>query len=420
MPQLFPLITPGASVIGSYGAPQVKIGDSKLIGAVTGLKRDFFGGIPFAEPPLGNLRLRLPVLKTSLDSATFDASNFGSVCLQPNVSLPLASEDCLTINVFRPSNFEPDAKLPVLETLNRYGGESQEGASAIYNGSLIVAQAAARGTPLIYVNFNYRLGPLGFSQGIEATKQGALNLALKEELTATQWLQHNIGAFSSDTTKVTVFGESAGTIMNSILFLNSGLEELARGAILGSGSQATSVNLGPHAVKATGTILLQGLLLVAHCRLRAAISKAPEEFGFNQTIEGPGGLYPGTPSRLFSQGHFARLSFIAGTNLDEGTLFIPPDINSEDQIRKFIVANFSPQIVQPAQLDDAATKLLQPYPDVPALGSLFNAGNDTFGLSSQFKRASAMQGDLEFQSQHRFWQQTAANANVKTYGYLFT
>ncbi|KXN81465.1 Lipase 2 [Leucoagaricus sp. SymC.cos] len=439
MRQLFHFIAIAASVVGSYCAPQVKIGQSMLAGRdVTGLKQDFFGGIPFAEPPLGNLRLKPPVLKTSPDSATFNASNFGPVCLQP----VLASEDCLTINVFRPSNLEPGAKLPVvrIETSNSYGGGFQGGASALYNGSLIVAQAAARGTPLIYVNFNYRLGPLGFPQGTEAAKQGALNLALKDELTALEWVQHNIEAFGGDKTKVTVFGESAGAIMNSVLFLNSGLEKLARGAILESGSQATSINFGAARRQGNWDNFVAG---VASCSslattgntfnclrqansteifngLLAAISEAPEEFGFDPTIDGPGGLYPDIPSRLFANGHFARLPFIAGTNLDEGTLFIPPTVNSEDQLREFIIANFSPPIVQPEQLENAATKLLQLYPDVPALGSPFNTGNNTFGLSSEFKRAAALQGDRAFQSQRRFWQQTAANAGVKTWGYLFT
>lgn len=88
-------------------------------------------GIPFAEPPLGQLRLRPPVLKTKLDVTTFDASNFGKGCLQ-NVrlsrrfmcrslikslksnSVTTFSEDCLTINVFRPAGLKPDANLPIV------------------------------------------------------------------------------------------------------------------------------------------------------------------------------------------------------------------------------------------------------------------------------------------------------------------
>ncbi|KAJ3574887.1 hypothetical protein NP233_g1456 [Leucocoprinus birnbaumii] len=412
-------------IAACLGAPEVKLGKTTL-------------RIPFAEPPLGNLRLRPPVLKTTLDPGTFDASNFKAACLQPGVPASLVSEDCLTINVFRPSGVTPNSKLPVLFWV--FGGGFEIGTGAIYNGSAIVAQSVARGTPLIYVNFNYRLGPLGYPQGVEAAKENALNLALKDELAALQWIQANIGAFGGDKTKVTIFGESAGAIMTSILFLNSGLERFARAAIFESGSQATPSIFGPEhrqvdwdnfvasisscstlsgtphtfdcIQRANTTEILTGLL--------AAIAEAPELFAFDPTIDGPGGVYPDYPSKLFARGHFSKLPFISGTNLDEGTVFIPTTINSEAMIHEFIVANFSPPIVQPAALQKATDKLLELYPDVPALGSPFNTGNDTFGLSSQFKRASAIQGDLVFTSQRRLWQQTAAKAGVATWGYLFT
>lgn len=406
---------------------------------VTILKQDFFGGIPYAEPPLGDLRLRPPVLKKEIDSGTFDASNFKAACLQPrSPAVPLVSEDCLTINVFRPANLSESAGLPVL--FWTYGGGFQEGASSIYNGSAIVAQAMERGTPLIYVNFNYRLGPLGFPQGVEAEDEKALNLALKDQLTALEWVQENIGVFGGDRNKVTIFGESAGAIMSSILFLNSSIEKLARGAIFESGSQATSVNFGPERRQVDWNNFVAG---VTSCRplagtrhtfdcirnatsteifsgLQAAISKAPEEFAFDPTIDGPGGLYPDIPSRLLTRGNFAQLPFISGTNLDEGTIFIPTTINSEAQLHTFIVTNYSPPIVQPSVLETATDRLLNLYPDIAALGSPFGTGNNTFGLSSQYKRASALQGDLGFTSQRRFWQQTAAKAGVRTWGYLFT
>ncbi len=73
-----------------------------------------------------------------------------------------------------------------------------------------------------------------------------------------------------------------------------------------------------------------------------------------------------------------------------GTVFTPLQISSEEELRVDIIANFSPPIVQASQLSNAADKLLELYPDVPALGSPFNTGNETFGLSSQYKRAAAL------------------------------
>lgn len=423
----------------ALAAPEVIIGRMTLIGRdITGLQQDFFGGIPFVEPPLGKLRLTPPVRLKELPAGDFNATNFGLACLQPNVSSALMSEDCLTINVLRPSGLKPDAKVPVL--FWTYGGGFQGGSSAQYNASAIVAQSVARGTPLIYVNFNYRLGPLGFPQGDEANSLGALNLALKDQLAALEWVQENIHYFGGDKSKVTVFGESAGSIMTAILFLNSHIDKLARAAIFESGMAASTLtfdaarreidweNFVAGVASCTNTVhsnntfsclknanssdILTGLL--------AAIREAPEQFAFPPTIDGQNGLYPDISSRLLSKGGFARLPFIAGTNMDEGTIFTPINIASERAVRDSIIANFTPQICAPTGLVDAADKLIQLYPNVPALGSPYNTGNQTFGLSSVFKQTAAIGGDISFQSQRRYWSQQASKYGVKTYAYLFT
>jgi hypothetical protein len=73
-----------------------------------------------------------------------------------------------------------------------------------------------------------------------------------------------------------------------------------------------------------------------------------------------------------------------------GTFFLPTTINSEQQIHEYLIANYSPPLVTPTKLEQAVGKILELYPDVPALGSPFNTGNNTFGLSSSFKRVSAI------------------------------
>jgi len=430
--------------LGVYAAsPEVQLGKTTLIGRdVTLLQQDFFGGIPFAEPPLGDLRLQLPVLQTSLNTTTFDASNFGLSCLQSGIPVSLISEDCLTINVFRPSGTTSNASLPVM--FWTYGGGFQAGTSAEFNASAIVAQSVARGTPIVYVNFNYRLGPLGFPQGQESADRKVLNLAQHDQIAALTWVQENIGAFGGDKNKVTVFGESAGAIMTAVQFLNPDFSKFARAAIFESGSAATALTFdaqhrqidwdnfvsgvpGCENLATTNntfgclksvntTAILAGLLL--------AQDESSEEFPWSPTIDGPGGFIPELPSQLFAKGIFAKLPFISGTNLDEGTLFTPSTGNyTTELIESIIIANFSPPavaFVSEDQLVDAVAKLLEIYPDIPALGSPFNTGNDTFGLSPGYKRAAALDGDVSFQSQRRFWIQTASNAGVKTFGYLFT
>ncbi|KAJ7700487.1 extracellular triacylglycerol lipase precursor [Mycena rosella] len=399
------------ALVGVDASPTIKLGNTKLVGLdITLLGVDFFGGIPFAEPPLGNLRLQPPVLKPIPDqgrlvtSLTLNASSFGPACLQTAVPVGTMSEDCLTINIYRPTGTPADAKLPVVDfnfsphlagRLTTYSGGFDSGLSTIFNGSGIVAQSVARGTPVVYVNFNYRLGPLGFPQGQEADNRGSLNLGIKDQLAALEW--------------VTVFGESAGSVMTSILFLNSPIKTFARAAIFESGSQATVALFTPERREGNWETFVGG---VASCA-------STEAFPWDPVIDGTGGLIPDLPSVLFSRGHFSRLPFMAGTNLDEGTLFTTHAINSSDEIVASITAMNTPS-VSPATLECSVEKLLQLYPDIPELGSPFNTGNETFGLSSQYKRAAAMVGDLDFASQRRLWIETAANAGVPTWGYLFT
>ncbi|KAG6893353.1 hypothetical protein C0992_010363, partial [Termitomyces sp. T32_za158] len=268
----------------------------------------------------------------------------------------------------------------------------------------------------------------------------ALNLAIKDQIAALEWVQANIGVFGGDPTKVTAFGESAGAIMTSILYLNSPLSTLARGVILESGSPNSALTFNAErreidwqnfvggvascadlatsgntfaCIKAANTSdILQGLL--------TSLALSQELFPFDPTLDGPDGLYPDIPSRLFAKGQFARVPFMTGTNLDEGTLFTSTTVNSDQEVRNLIIANFSPPIVSAQNLENTADKLIELYPDIPALGSPFNTGNETFGLSSVYKQSAAIEGDLAFQALRRNFNQVAASAGLKTYGYLFT
>ncbi|KAJ7023451.1 extracellular triacylglycerol lipase precursor [Mycena alexandri] len=429
-------------------SPTIKLGETTLVGRdIPSLGQEFFGGIPFAEPPLGNLRLRPPVPKTSIGYSTLNATDYGPACLQTanGIAPDQVSEDCLTINVLRPSGTPANAKLPVM--FWTFGGGFVGGLSSQFNASAIVAQSVTRGTPVIYVNFNYRLGPLGFALGQEAGEKGALNLGIKDQLAALEWVKANIETFGGDKSKVTVFGESAGAIMTSILFLNLSLNNLARAAILESGSQATSalftsergeldwqnfVAAVPSCAftvtsgstfdclrRANTTEIFTGLSVVT-TPPSAGLTAPDEPLPWGPVLDGPGGVIPDLPSVLFSRGSFARLPFIAGTNKDEGTVFTPPAINSTEEIIDGLVALFNPTASPTTELEQSIQTLLQLYPDIPALGSPFDTSNNTFGLNSQYKRAAAGVGDLNFQSQRRLWMETAANAGVKTFGYLFT
>ncbi|KAK1222241.1 hypothetical protein PQX77_014874 [Marasmius sp. AFHP31] len=439
------LIYSAVRAAAASASPTVTLGRTTLVGkGVTLLKQDFFGGIPYAKPPLGKLRLQPPV-EAKLSEGNFDASEFSPFCLQPEHPFSEMSEDCLTINVFRPSGI-CDSKNPTLPVLFwTYGGGFQEGLANDYNASAIIAQSVSRGTPIIFVSFNYRLGPLGLPQGKEADSKGILNLALRDQIAALEWVQKNIGAFGGDKRKVTIFGESAGAILTAVQFLNPDFSRLVRGAIFESGSAASSVEHTAAVRENAWTNFITGIPECASLvnttntidclrrdsvntssifsGLQAAIAKSPEKYSFNPTLDGPGGFLPERPSKLFEKGIFARIPFIAGTNLDEGTFIVPHDPNmdyGEQALRQGSLFTLSPPDVSAQEVAAAVDRILELYPDVPALGSPFNTGNETFGLPGGYKRWAAINGDVAFQSQRRLWQQTAAKAGVKTYGYLFT
>ncbi|KAF6745461.1 triacylglycerol lipase 3 [Ephemerocybe angulata] len=432
---LLPLITLAGAL------PQVKLGKATVVGQDVSDKVEFFGGIPFAEPPLGELRLKPPVLKTQLPPTTFNASSYGNACIQPpffGLPAPPQSEDCLSINIFRPAGIAPTARLPIL--FWTYGGGFALGSSRLFDAKDLVARSIERGTPLIYVNYNYRLGPLGFPQGKEAGDVGALNLGLRDQLAALEWVQANIHAFGGDKNEVTIFGESAGAVSTGILYLNSRLEKLARAAIFESGTSnalpafpaARNDNLWKGFVEkipSCSSLASSGHTFTCLKRasieeITAAINDSAEELRlllWGPTLDaGRGGIYSDYPSRLYEKGHFARLPFIAGTNRDEGTLFAIQTKLSYEDLKDMLVIQHSPAITSQVGLNSTVDTILELYPDDPAVGSPYGTGAELFGLPSSYKRHASLFGDITFAAPRRQWSQAAAKAGVKSYGYLFT
>ncbi|KAF9483541.1 esterase 1 [Pholiota conissans] len=421
----------------ALGTPQVRIGKTTLTGIESSDGIEFFGGIPFAKPPLGSLRLQPPVLTTSLEGNIFNATAFGPFCLQTDLPPNQVSEDCLQLNIFRPSNAASNKKLPIMFWI--FGGGFTMGGPSLYNGSDIVAKSISRGTPVIFVSANYRLGPLGFPQGAEAGDKEILNLGLKDLLTGLKWVQANIEAFGGDKKKVTLIGESAGATAAFELGLGTHIKGLAhaviaesvaflppfgpeRGeaawqafvsAVPGCTSVANTSNTLDCLQNVNSSIILQALQATG-----PATSGLPDVSWF-PNIDGHGGLIPDDLSKLTST---MRLPIIIGNNLDEGTLFAPQDTNSTKQTRN-IVINFSVpslQIPPSKELNDTTNKLLELYPEDPAFGSPFGTGNQTFGLNPEFKRWAAVFGDFVLHAARRKISKSMSASGIKVFGYHFT
>lgn len=160
---------------------------------------------------------------------------------------------------------------------------------------------------------------------------------------------------------------------------------------------------------------------------------------FLPVIDGPGGLLPDRPSRLAQR---SRLPALIGSNLDEGTLFVPQDVTAPDQITSFLTQFTTPTtLVSPLALAETLEGVLNLYADVPALGSPFGTGNNTFGLAPEYKRFAAIrecptwraracvvcllthvacaESDFLFQSARRTFSQETSSAGTRVFGYLF-
>ncbi|XP_018594885.2 carboxylesterase 3 [Scleropages formosus] len=195
-------------------------------------------GIPFAQAPVGALRLSAPQPPLSWEGVR-DATQQPPLCLQNtdiiadiaksanmNFSIPHVSEDCLYLNVYTPSDRSADEKLPVMVWI--HGGGLIMGGAVLFDGSPLAAYQN-----VVMIVIQYRLGILGFfSTGDEHAKG---NWGFLDQIAALQWVQENIESFGGDPKSVTIFGESAGGMSVSLLMISPLSAGLFHKAIAQSG-----------------------------------------------------------------------------------------------------------------------------------------------------------------------------------------
>lgn len=436
----------GAPFAKGGGEPKVTIDDGTVI-AKTLLGVENFKGIPFADPPVGNLRLR-PAQPLSKSFGTLESELLPAACPQfwsslDGASLPedvaglitnseifqkvtVQSEDCLTLNVQRPAGTAASAKLPVVVWI--FGGAFAIGSATQYDGTRIVKQAEDLGQPVIYVAINYRLGGFGFLPGREVSKDGSSNLGLRDQRLALQWVQDNIAAFGGDPTKVTLWGESAGAISSMDHTVINGGDisykdgQLFRGAIMNSGSTTPCVPVDhPKAQKiydtvasaagCTGENSLQCLRDLPFDAFSDAVAAVPSFFSYGSIDlsymprPDPGdGFMPESPEVAVKNGKFAKIPIINGDQADEGTLFslTQSNISTTDDLVDYMIPVF------PLATEDQIIELVDAYPDDWTAGSPFG----TFFLNNiypQFKRLAALLGDISFTLQRRAYLETVAS-----------
>jgi para-nitrobenzyl esterase len=313
------------------GGPIVTVESGKLKGvAETGATPiRIFRGIPFASPPVADLRWREPQPVVPW-SGVRQATEFGSRCMQQPLfsdmmfRSPPPSEDCLYLNVWTPAKLDrtPHQRLPVLVYI--YGGGFLAGDSSEkrYDGAAL----ARRG--IVVVTVNYRLGVFGFFAHPELTASSphhaSGNYGLLDQVAALDWVRRNIGAFGGNPRHITIGGESAGSISVSALMASPLSRGKIAGAIGESGAMMQKLAPRPRAEaeakgaafgQRIGAPTLAALRAVPADRLLAAQGDS-KDTAFDAVIDGHFLTEP--PASTFSSGKAAHVPLLVGSNSQEG------------------------------------------------------------------------------------------------------
>ena len=308
-------------------ADTVHVGQGDLTGVTAG-KVESFKGIPFAAPPVGAARWRAPGAAPTWKEAKA-ANAFGPVCMQSlrlGVPIPM-SEDCLTLNVWRPAGAGPGAKLPVMVWI--YGGAFifGSGSTPFYDGTHFAEDG------VVLVTFNYRVGRFGFfaHPALDGGGGPVANYGLMDQIAALKWVKSNIAAFGGDPRNVTVFGESAGAISVNLLMGSPAAHGLFDKAIAESGfgrihpkSLKTAEGVGQtfaeaHGVKGDDAAAAAALRALPADALNAAFSGLSDP-----NIAGPvidGRIVTQGVAEAFAKGEEAHVPYLEGGNSYEASLF---------------------------------------------------------------------------------------------------
>jgi len=309
-----------------------------------------FRGIPFAAPPVGNLRWRAPQAHATR-SGTVRAVNFAAVCPQGDyivdwyakvaaayghgpevVQRPVGeSEDCLYLNVWTP-NLHPETPLPVMVYV--HGGANRGGWS--YEPNYLGEQLAARG--VVVVSIAYRLGPLGFFSHPalgDGSTEAVANFGLLDIAAALTWARENISQFGGAANNVTAFGESAGAGNLIDLALATDPEaaplfdRMISQSIGGSVNQRRSLlqeqKLGSKLVAAAGlgdAATAEELRSLTPQALMKAGKEALTDHYYDGVIDGR--LLVQQPVNGLTGSQAARLEILIGTNKDEWLMYVDP------------------------------------------------------------------------------------------------
>ncbi|HJZ73331.1 MAG TPA: carboxylesterase family protein [Vicinamibacterales bacterium] len=390
----------GASMFTDAASNTVAVEGGQLRGTtVDGIRT--FKGIPFAAPPVGALRWKGPQPVVAW-SGVKAADTFGAQCMQqpypagsPYASAPQpTSEDCLYLNVWTAAR--EGEKRPVMVWIHGGGWTRGSGSTAVYDGAILAKKG------VVVVTTNYRLGAFGFFAHPELTKESPThasgNYGILDHIAALKWVQNNIAAFGGDPTRVTIFGESAGSWSVSVVQATPLAKGLFHRAIGESGGQFAGTTTLAQAERrgvAFGTSVSARTL--ADLRALPADKLLGVE-SFRTAVNVDGYVLPEDVRSIFARGRQNSVPVLVGSNADEMTTLSNaatfPTSMEEFHLQMAVrFPGFSPQF-------DAAYPV-KTEADIPAV-------------------LLALGRDQTFTSEMRTWARMVTAAGQKAFLYQFT
>ena len=341
-------------------------------GQIQGIQEEdvlIFKGIPYAEPPIGDLRWSAPQPKTPWEGV-LDCTSFGP---SPMQAVPQAffmwseeflipkspiSEDCLYLNIWTAATSNKDKKA-VIVWINGGGFTSGSGSVPIYDGT----ELAKKG--VVYVSINYREGIFGFFAHPllteESPNKSSGNYGLLDQIAALKWVKAHIENFGGDPNNITIAGQSAGSISVSTLIASPLTKGLFQKAIPQSGTgilpmapaQANVSNSIKNA-ELTGLKVAQELKVTSLEELRALSAQLLMniQIRFSPNIDGY--LMPASARELFKKEVNNKVALLTGWNENEGLVFGPPP--SDEEFKDSLKANYGDLAEELSALYPASTK----------------------------------------------------------------
>jgi para-nitrobenzyl esterase len=388
---------------GKDGAPVALTNEGPVSGSDTGATFAF-RGIPYATPPVGDLRWK-PPQRPAFRKTVLDGTKFANHC--PQIAGPFGqgsvSEDCLYLNVYTPRH-GGDLK-PVMVWI--HGGALVTGESDDYDATRLVDQG-----DVIVVTINYRLGALGFlahaALTAESPDHASGNYGLMDQAEALRWVQRNIGFFGGDAFRVTIFGESAGGLSVHSQLASPGSHGLFQRAIVESGAyQLTQPTLADAQTAGAAFATAAGCADQTAACLRAlpvqtVLADQPAGIaGASPTIDGK--FLTQSVITAFTNGQFNHVPVLEGANHDEWRLFVA------------ILADLAGGPVTPATYG----AFIQASLGVPAAAvPLFEAQYPLANFASPDLALGALGSDGIFDCNARFAEQKLSQF-VPTFAYQF-